>query len=187
MQANALTIIHKYIRAELFAVTQLLAQAGPDSVDPVRRAIAEVAELLRGHADQEDARLEPLLAQSFPTLAARLTSDHRRLEEQLEQFCKAANASEVDLLQLYLDWNRVVAAYLVHLDAEERTWFPLLADPLPPVEYLAQTASGQSPAAARAFFEKLWSTITPLDRARIERALRKQDTEGTASTATAAP
>src|SRR5688500_404864 len=149
MQANALTIIHKYIRCELFAVAKLLAQAGPDSTDSARRAIAEVAHLLRRHADQEEARLEPLLAQSFPTLAARLTSDHRRLEEQLEQFCKAANAPDVDLLQLYLHWNRVIAAYLVHLDAEERTWFPLLADPLPPVEYLAQTTAGQPAAAAR--------------------------------------
>lgn len=185
MQANALTLIHKYIRCELFAVTQLLAQAGPDSADAARRALAEAADLLRGHAGQEEARLEPLLAQSFPALAARLGSEHRRLEQQLDQVCQAASAAEVDLLALYLDWNRLVAAYLVHLDAEERSWFPLLADPLPPVEYMAQTATGLSPPAARAFFEKLWATVTPLDRARIERALRTQqgDESGAATAA----
>ena len=78
--------IHKGIRAELFAVT---GAAG--SVDPADRAaraalaerVMNITDILVGHAEHEDAHIQPLLEVHLPELAAKVETDHVELEARM--------------------------------------------------------------------------------------------------------
>lgn len=174
MRANALTIIHKFIRRELFDVTAQLASAGPEDTGAVRKAIAEAIELLHAHAAHEEAGIEPRVREESAAHAERLLEDHHALHAELDAIGAAAYALDpvqhdacvMALLQLHLDWNRFVGRYLLHLDEEERTWFAGLGDFLPPVAFMAEAATAQG----EAFLQKLWKVVTPAERAVIERA-----------------
>lgn len=178
MTANAISVIHKYIRRDLFAVSELLSVATPEAVPTVQRQIGELAELLRGHAHHEELRFEPLLRARDSALAARLMVDHEDLDARLAHLVHAAGALDPDrpdrayesLRSLYLDWNRFVGAYLAHLDDEERALFPALADAVPSLTMIAESANSMSPDVANAFLEKLWKVVTPHERKEIESA-----------------
>ncbi|HEX6928725.1 MAG TPA: hemerythrin domain-containing protein [Gammaproteobacteria bacterium] len=178
MRANALTIIHKFIRRELFDVSARLAGAGPEDIGAVRTAIAEVIELLHAHAAHEESGIEPQVREHSAAHAERLLHDHHRLHAELDAIGAAAqvldaaphDACVATLLQLHLDWNRFVGGYLLHLDDEERTWFAHLGDFLPPVAFMAEAARMQGEEQGKAFLEKLWKVVTPDERAIIEQA-----------------
>ena len=177
MQANALTIIHKALRADLFDLSSRLSNAGPADAEAVRTALEAVAGALRGHGEREDQNLIPLLAARSPELAGAMARDHHRLDAQLVALCDAARVLvDLDLEQraerlarLYLDWNQFVSAYLAHLDDEERTFFAPVADALPPVESVAEGAIAGGPA----FLQRLGQLVTPDERSRIEDAYQK--------------
>ena len=76
MKANALTLFHKYIRAELFEVARLLASAGPGDAAAVRKAIDAAAELLHQHAAHEEAGFEPYIRERNAEFAERLLKEH---------------------------------------------------------------------------------------------------------------
>lgn len=176
MQANALTVIHKFIRNELFKVSRRLACADPADPGDVRDAIEALAVTLRTHEAEEDASLEIDLRAADTGLAARMAADHQRLDDELERICLIARALEgtdpqrcaAILTRLHLDWNRFVSAYLAHLDDEERVLFPTIAAHLPPLEAVAQDAV-RDPRADE-FLRKLASMLTPHERAAIEQA-----------------
>jgi hypothetical protein len=178
MEATALTVIHKYIRQEMFVVSAALFRAGPEDVTKVQGLLEEVVGLLEGHAQQEEARFEPLLQVADPSLAERMATDHRRLDAQLAELRAQAGALDgrqpsfaKALLRLHLDWNRLVGAYLAHLDEEERVLFVPIADKLPPVAHIAQVVTNLGNAQGKAFLDRLWPAVTPEERAHIERAL----------------
>jgi iron-sulfur cluster repair protein YtfE (RIC family) len=174
MPANAVTIIHKYLRRELFDVSEQLFRACPSHIDGVRAALERIDLLLHTHAAQEDARLYPLLHRVDPQLAKRMKADHERLDDRFAFVYDAArliDATQPDcrekLLQLHLDWNRFVGEYLLHLDDEERTLFPAIRDALPPLSSLAQSARDQG-ANGEEFLLRLWAVTTMDERAQIE-------------------
>lgn len=176
MRANALTVIHKFLRREMFDFSQQLFRAGPEDCEPIVRALTNLADTLEQHAKQEEARFEPLLKEIDPALAQRLHDDHRRLDDDLDALIQRANqldsaASDCReaLTQLHLDWNRYLSAYLAHLDDEERTMFLALQDRIPPVTMLANMAN-EGGAHGKEFLLRLWSVTTCEERMAIEEA-----------------
>lgn len=174
MSATAITVVHKYIRRELFDLSEQLFRASPAGVEAIRAAFDKLAVLLQTHATQEDARLEPLLRKVDAALAERMTADHRRMDDQFMRVHDAARmldpssaTCKQDLLRLHLDWNRFVGAYLLHLDDEERTLFPRIADAMPPLAAIAESARMQGPAGEE-FLLRLWAVTTCEERAAIE-------------------
>jgi ABC-type transporter Mla subunit MlaD len=180
MTPTALTIIHKLLRRELFDISHQLSCADTDDATVVRlqAAIAALGELLRGHGAHEEATIEPILRKASEASADRLRADHLRLDGLLDEQVAASarladlaeNAREAALLQLYLDWNRFVAAYLSHLDDEERTFVPLLGPEVPPLALVAESAASLAREQESAFLARLWNVLTPQERGEIERA-----------------
>jgi hypothetical protein len=149
--------IHKGIRAELFAVT--LAAGRVDPSDEVgRRAVAghvaSVGEVLEGHAEHEDAAIEPALFVHAPELADRITADHFALEGTFARIQElAAEAADATTDQrrlthlLYLDLASFTSTYLTHQDLEERVVMPTLERSLgrEPVIAIHQAIVGSIP------------------------------------------
>jgi hypothetical protein len=175
MSATALTVIHKHLRREMFDFSMRLFRAGPHQVPAIKAAFAELAALLRTHAAQEEARLEPALNDRDTDAAARLLRDHERLDAELDRLSAAVRALDGSsarctdaLLQLHLDWNRYLGAYLLHLDDEERDVFAGFAGHMS-LEGIAQSALAQGEEGKR-FLDRLWSVTTPTERLAIEDA-----------------
>ena len=176
MRANALTIIHKFLRREMFDFSQQLFRAGPEECAPIVRALLSLTETLEQHARQEEARFEPLLREFDSSLAERLHEEHRRLDQDLQaivRLAKRLDPSAPDcresLTQLHLDWNRYLSQYLAHLDDEERTLFVALQDRIPPVSMLANIAK-EGGAQGAEFLLRIWAVTTCEERLAIERA-----------------
>jgi hypothetical protein len=174
MPATAITVIHKYIRRELFDLSEQLFRAGPPQVEAIQRAFEKIAALLHMHAMQEDARLEPALRRYDATLADRMVRDHRRLDDLLDGCVHASKRLDpsgakcnADLFQLHLDWNRFVSAYLAHLDDEERNLFAPIADQMPPLATIVESAKAQG-TQGEEFLLRLWAVTTCDERAAIE-------------------
>jgi hypothetical protein len=129
--------IHKAIRVELFAVT---AEAG--RIDPskaVARAalashVTDVVELLRSHAEHEDAAIQPVLEARLPDLAERVEVDHLTLEARMDDLAAmAGEQADVGVAEpsgtahrLYLALASFTSDYLAHQDIEERVIMPTL-------------------------------------------------------------
>jgi hypothetical protein len=176
MSSNAITVIHKFIRREMFDFSQQVFRADPQDCAALRSAFATLVELLQGHAAQEDARFEPLLREVDPNLAERMTRDHRRLEDQLQNLVHVSNQLDSRasncrgaLLRFHLDWNRYLSAYLAHLDDEERTLFVALGEKLPPLSFIAESAKSRG-TQGEEFLLKLWAVTTCEERFAIEQA-----------------
>jgi hypothetical protein len=181
MSSSTLTIVHKYIRREMFDMSQRLFRAAPDCLPAIRSAFDDVAGLLRDHAAMEEARLVPLLPDQGPESAEQLQHEHERLDAMLDSLAHdfaaldaQADDCPVRIYQLHLDWNRFVAMYLLHLDDEERTWFAPLQTQIPGVEHIAQSAAALGPQRAEEFLTKLWAVVTPTERMIIESARSSQ-------------
>ena len=129
--------IHKGIRVELFSVT---AEAG--RLDPsqgiARAALAthvnDVVHLLTGHAEHEDAAIQPVLEARLPDLAERIEVDHltleARMDELVEMATEAASLTVADpgskMHRIYLALGSFTSDYLRHQDVEERVVMPSL-------------------------------------------------------------
>ena len=114
MESNALTVIHKLVRHEIYAVSNRLAAAGDSDDRALLKAIRRAAGMLRGHAEQEDARLLPALQAAAPELARRLDEQHESLDRDMDAICAAAEALQRLPMsrrvrarqQLHDAWNR---------------------------------------------------------------------------------
>ncbi|QDH68973.1 hemerythrin domain-containing protein [Marilutibacter alkalisoli] len=188
MQSNALSVIHKLVRHKLFAVAHRLATAGERDDVGLHAAIHEAIGMLKGHSEQEDARLLPELEAAAPELARRLEQEHEELDRQLLEICAAADrllqlpeSRRPDLRKcLHDDWNRFVAACLMHMDAEERAVQPLLGEQVG-LSKVAESTLAMPQGEADEFLANLWRVITPQERIAIERArLRLQLSRATA-------
>jgi hypothetical protein len=176
MESTAITVMHKYIRREMFDFSQRLFRAGSHDVTALTAAFGELERLLATHAAQEEHRLEPLLRASDELAAVELLREHAELEHELrsigdavQQLSPQAADLVARLLRLHLDWNRFVARYLMHLDHEERSMFVVLKGDLP-IGALAGSALAQGPEG-RKFLDRLWSVTTPAERCALERAV----------------
>lgn len=167
-QPNALTVVHKFIRHQLFTTAGVLARATPADCAAVQQALKDIAVILRRHAESEDRTLEPRLRELDRALADHMAEDHRHLEAQLARVLVLAEDLEPSqeepcrelLARLHLDWLKFVGEYLLHLDDEERVLFPHL-ESLPPVNVVAQTAASMPLEERRAFLDKLAQALNP--------------------------
>jgi len=178
LEDKAITVIHKFIRAELFGFSQVLAQAEPTHLPMLNQTLAALMGLLHGHAAQEDQAFGPLLQQAGAALAEQMQAEHQGLDaqlgqiaEQLAQLEPEATGAFAGLQQLYLDWNRFVSAYLQHLDIEERQLFVAIAEQMPALSLVAQSAAAQPPEQRQAFLSKLQATVAAREYAQIAEAL----------------
>ena len=175
MDSTALTIIHKYIRREMFDFSQRIFRAGSRDALALRAAFNELEALLRSHAEKEQARFQPVLNELDPTAAAQMSAEHEELETELNGIARliaALGSDERDIValsQLHLDWNRFVARYLLHLDHEERSMFASVREQLG-IESLVHNAIVEG-AEGRRFLDRLWSVTTPAERCAIEQAM----------------
>jgi hypothetical protein len=180
--SNALIIVHKLIRAELSATTAQLSCTDAEDARALLPALDALAELLHAHAAQEDATLAPLIEAADPPMAARMRADHVLLDDQYDQVRAIARqaasgdarASGPLMHQLRLGFHAFLAAYLLHLDDEERNMLPVLAQRVPPPGVIAKSAFARSAAEREAFLKKLFACITPSERRAIESALASE-------------
>ncbi|MCF7222258.1 hemerythrin domain-containing protein [Marilutibacter chinensis] len=198
MESNALTVIHKLVRHEIYAVANRLASAGDSDDAGLLDAVRRAAGMLRGHAEQEDARLLPVLQAMAPELARRLDEQHEQLDREMDAICAAAESLQRLPMsrraharqQLHDAWNRFVAGCLLHMDEEERAMQPLLGDRIALCR-VAESTLAMEQATADEFLANLWRVITPQERIAIERARLRLQLEriahraGTADTPTA--
>ncbi len=179
------TVIHKFIRSEMFGVSLALSTCDANDASALAEAVARlerVANLLRTHADKEDEAFLSVLQAREPEAAARMKRDHEALEARLEGVLRSAaslsstpHALRVSaLLLLYLDWNSFLSAYFAHLDDEECALFPMLGDALPGVAAMAAAAAQFPPEARAGFLDALWRALAPGERAAIEEAMAGQ-------------
>jgi hypothetical protein len=176
MPSNALIVVHKLIRSELFELSGQLSRAGAEDAAAVSRSFDTLCALLEEHAAKEDKGIAPQLDEAT---AARMTADHVLLDDTIEQLKARAHAllacdtatCEARLAGLCLDYHAFVAAYLKHLDDEERTMLPLLGDRVPSIAMVAMNAATLPPAERAAFVDTLLARVTPSERRTIEQAL----------------
>ncbi|MET0902593.1 MAG: hemerythrin domain-containing protein [Acidimicrobiales bacterium] len=150
--------IHKGIRAELFAVTGEAGRIDP-SQGLARAALAthvsDVVHLLTGHADHEDAAIQPALEAHLPDLAERIEVDHltleARMDDLVEMASEAASRTAIDpgakVHRIYLALASFTSDYLRHQDIEERVVMPALeaAVGFPEVLTIHQAILGNMP------------------------------------------
>ena len=177
MQANALTIVHKYLRHRLFEACRAFAAAGPGDVDALNVQLAETIELLHAHAGHEEAQLEPRLREADLAKADQLLRDHRWLDAELDDIAvrtralatQSNEARVTSLLALHLDWNRFVARYLLHLDDEERAMFVAIPDAIPAIGMFAGNVLERDPEGAEGFLRLLGALVSPSERNALDR------------------
>lgn len=178
MPSNALIVVHKLIRSELFELSGRLSRAGAADADAVSQSFDALCVLLEEHAAKEDQGIAPRLDEAT---AARMTADHVLLDDTIEQLKRRAHAllacdsatREAGLAGLCLDFHAFVAAYLEHLDDEERTMLPLLGERVPPLAMVAMNAATLPLAERTAFLDKLLARVTPSERQTLEQALEE--------------
>lgn len=176
--------IHKCLRREL---AQLLVDVGTaDETSP--RDLEEVAsrwqilrQLLDGHHHHEDAHLGPPLAKIAPSLFADMERDHHALEAELDALSVAAArlASAVDaasaLHAFYLDLAGFVGRYVVHMDAEERSFNAALQAAFTDAEIAgidAAILAGIEPGLMAMYLARMMAAMNPSERAALLAELR---------------
>ena len=82
-----------------------------------------------------------------------------------------APSREARLAGLCLDYHAFVAAYLKHLDDEERTMLPQLGERVPSIGMVAMNAATLPLAERTAFLDKLLPCITPSEARAVQQAL----------------
>jgi len=176
-QPNAITVVHKLIRQELFTAAGLLARATPADSTEVLQTLTAIAGVLRRHAEAEDRTLASQLRQLDPALANHMAEDHRELEAQLSRVLVLAEDLEPSqegpcrepLARLHLDWLKFVGEYLLHLDDEERLLFVSME--LPPATLVGQSAAAMPAAERRNFLAKLEQALNPPELSLLRSAI----------------
>jgi len=175
------TIVHKHLRRTLFDVSIQLSGVDRTNVTTMVDAFRGVAGMLRGHAELEDSSIAPLLRETSPDMAAAMTSDHQALDAQLAavetKVLGLPSLGEDDLeaaaLDAYREWNRFLAAYLIHLDDEENRLFPALGAANPPASAVAALAARRGEQSS-AFLAMLLPVLTHAERLEILRHLEAE-------------
>lgn len=166
---SALHVIHKYLRAELFKVSEHIACADALTLAVVQQQLHDIAALLRGHGQHEDQSFEAVLRAYDPLLANTLEDDHLKLEAALQRILDRARSlstlprEEVDrqLQYLYLDWNQFVGHYLLHLDDEERLLFVAISEHMPEIAVIQASIDSVEDEQRRAFIATLKKVTSP--------------------------
>ena len=138
-QPEIYTPIHKGLRSRLFEVS---VKAG--KMDYANRAalngfydeFGSLVENIRGHHTMEEKFYHPLLAERVPGGAEKLEEEHQTVEHLMNNLvahldrirsksAKFEKRKELGL-EFYLAFNRFIAFFLGHIDAEEEHYEPTL-------------------------------------------------------------
>ena len=131
--------IHKGLRHALFDVTFRAGRLDVSDDESIVGLLAEsrqVVDLLRGHHQHEEQLLlEGLIEAHASAAVGPIHDEHRLLSERLDRFAAradelaaaATDARSAIAHEYYLELAAFTAAYLVHLDVEERVVMPALA------------------------------------------------------------
>lgn len=129
--------VHKGQRLHLFALAGEIGRADPQDAAQVAELAGRVRAALGGlrdHAEHEEHFIHPVLRQRASAVAEALEREHRwvdsgfmEVEESLRRLGTMPDRAAA-CAGLYRAWCRMVAAYLAHLDNEERLAMPALWD-----------------------------------------------------------
>ena len=124
---------HKAMRQDLFEVSSLAARI--DATDPESRAefrhrFDGLLGALRHHEEHEHTLVHPLLAGADAALLSGVEVEHRRLDDELDAVVALLDSASDDVAWhgFYLALNRYAAAYLLHIDHEERVLMPAIRE-----------------------------------------------------------
>jgi hypothetical protein len=153
MRTDLYGLVHKAQRHRLFALGHELGTA--DLGDPATRtrlasAVREIAAMLADHADNERRYIHPLFA-TLGGAAEAIEREHRDLEALLARWLEIVGHGRWG--ELYPATTRLIGAYLLHTDAEERAQAEVLWPRYTDAELAAvmdRFKAERDPAAARA-------------------------------------
>lgn len=129
------TLVHKGQRKKLFELTMTAGQLAAEDRTGREALAADVEAALASlvdHTDAEATHFGPLYAAAEAGTGARLAAEHEELAVELSRVRTAAAdalaaASSTTDLAFYRALARFTAAYLTHIDAEERSMSVLWA------------------------------------------------------------
>lgn len=127
--------VHKGQRVHLFGLAGEIGRADPEDRAQLSALATRARAMLSGlreHAEHEETFIHPVLKAQAPAIVEALEREHHwvassltEVEDSLRRL-DAAPDRAVPLGELYRAWCRMVAAYLAHLDNEERLAMPAL-------------------------------------------------------------
>jgi hypothetical protein len=126
MRTDLYGLVHKAQRYHLFGFARELSRANLDDAATRQRLRGEVqaiAEMLIDHANNEERYIHPLYEASGHG-AISLDQDHRALDGRIAQWLQIVESDRWS--DLYRATMRLVAEYLLHIDAEERAQADIL-------------------------------------------------------------
>jgi len=124
-------VAHKAMRNDLFEVSVLAGRTDfsePQARERFRVRFDGLLDALRHHEQHEDDLLHPLLADASPDVLASVQAEHTALQAQLADVLRAHRGAHDDATghAFYLALNGHIAAYLTHIDREERELMPAI-------------------------------------------------------------
>lgn len=175
MRTDLYGLVHKAQRYHLFGFARELSHADLDDAATRERLLGElraIAEMLVDHADNEERYIHPLYA-ALGDGASRLTDDHRVLDAQLADWVRIAESGRWS--DLYRASMRLIAEYVLHLDAEERAQADILWPGYTDAELgavMARFKAERSPAAASKDLELMLPALSAPELRALLRGVR---------------
>ncbi len=129
---------HKGLRRKLFAFSVLLGRvdwSDAAEFDPIAAHWQNLLDRLELHGEHEEHFLHPLFEAPAPELRASLEHDHDKHDTELAALdgelrslieCRDAVQRRSRGLAMYRRYQRFLAEYLLHLDAEEERAVPVI-------------------------------------------------------------
>ncbi len=177
---------HKMLRRLLFDAAQTAGTVDSDDTVAVRsfsEQLLHTFDVVERHAEHEEAFLHPLLARRLPELERSLRAEHETSHVELtglRQLLGAIVGGESQqqrresALGFYRALVRFTAAYLEHLDDEERAlprfWAHFEHDEL--LEVMRRFNASRAPTEAMADLERMLPALAPAEREQLLTRMR---------------
>lgn len=119
MRTDLYGLVHKAQRYHILGFARELSRANLDDAATRERLLSEVraiADMLIDHADNEERYIHPLY-EALGDGAKSLDDDHRALDARISEWLRIVEADR--WIDLYRATMRLIAEYLLHIDAEE--------------------------------------------------------------------
>lgn len=159
------TNVHKGIRRALFDTCVALGKAPEDAVSAALRSqLRTVLHFVRHHGENEDVLLLPMLADTAPTVHARMRDAHAQIDNALRELEGRVDAGGAT--ELYHRSCEFASRYLEHMREEELELEPRIRTALSPVqlqEFGRGSVARTAPADARVMLTWMLPAMQPAD------------------------
>jgi hemerythrin-like domain-containing protein len=131
--------IHKGQRSRFFKIAMRAGTLDYDDQSSLEKLLDEISsfrEHMRLHADMEEKYIHPLLSEMVPGGARKLEEDHHIINQRFDDLVAHLDRIRSKsgdhekrrelVLEFYRAWNRFIAYYFMHIDAEEEQVMPTL-------------------------------------------------------------